>query len=283
MPKIHELATYTDELLGVDAIPDYPAALNGLQLENGSEITGLAGAVDFSTRAIKGAIAARANLLIVHHGMFWGGSGPLIGPSYRRLRLLLENDVAVYSSHLPLDRHEALGNNALLAGELGLTPSEPFANFEGIYIGTSGETEINTAELVDRVQRFASAYNTAVRSTEVKETRLTKKQQPWESTLSSSAKDRTGLLSTLKRTTSRSFTPDTTRRRRLEYARWRSISQTNTEFLPALSARRLDSSWRFGEGDPVSNPCRRSSRSHATDRSLCALSTLTCRHRRIQY
>jgi dinuclear metal center YbgI/SA1388 family protein len=175
MPKIHELASYADELLGVGAIPDYSAALNGLQLENGSEITGIVAAVDFSMRAIKGGIAAQANLLIVHHGMFWAGPEPLIGPSYRRLRLLLENDIAVYSSHLPLDRHDTLGNNVLLAKELGLTPAEPFARFEGIYIGTSGETEINTAELVDRVQRFAAPYKTAVRSTEVKENRLTKR------------------------------------------------------------------------------------------------------------
>src|SRR5215208_5733186 len=105
MSKIHELTEYADGLLETHATPDYPTALNGLQLENESEIVGVVGAVDFSTRAIEGAIATGANLLVVHHGMFWSGLETLVGPSYRRLRLLLENDIAVYSSHLPLDRH----------------------------------------------------------------------------------------------------------------------------------------------------------------------------------
>src|SRR5450759_4620903 len=151
MTRILEIAEYADEFLKSEITPDYPGALNGLQLENQSEIAGIAAAVDFSTRAINGAIATNANLLIVHHGMFWDGAGPLRGPSYKRLRLLLENDIAVYSSHLPLDRHPTLGNNVLLAKQLGLKPSATFAGFEGIFVGVSGEGKIGTAVLVERV------------------------------------------------------------------------------------------------------------------------------------
>src|SRR4051794_7892574 len=117
MIKISELANYVDALLRVAELPDYAPALNGLQFENEGEIVGIAAAVDLSTRAINGAIEANANLLIVHHGMFWGGLEQVRGPVYRKTRLLIEHDMAVYSSHLPLDLHPELGNNVLLAKE----------------------------------------------------------------------------------------------------------------------------------------------------------------------
>lgn len=158
MSKSADLATYTDELLNTVNTADYPNAVNGLQLENRSSIRAIAAAVDFSTRAIHGAIEKGANFLIVHHGMFWGGIGPLSGPSYRTLQMLIENDIAVYSSHLPLDRHPTLGNNALLAAELSLTPTGLFARFEDIFIGMSGESDIETATLTTRARDFARSY-----------------------------------------------------------------------------------------------------------------------------
>lgn len=158
MSKSVDLASYTDELLHTASTPDYPNAVNGLQLENRSPIRGIAAAVDFSTRAILGAIENRANFLIVHHGMFWGGIGPFSGPSYRTLKMLMENDIAVYSSHLPLDRHPTLGNNALLAAELGLAPTGSFARFQDIFIGMSGESNIETASLTTRAREFAKNY-----------------------------------------------------------------------------------------------------------------------------
>lgn len=152
------IAHYTDELLGTAATPDYPNAINGLQLENRSQIRGIAAGVDFSTRAIQGAIEEKANFLIVHHGMFWGGLSPYTGPAYRILRILLENDIAVYSSHLPLDRHPTLGNNTLLAKQLGLIPTGSFARFQDISIGVQGESDIDTASLIARARDFATGY-----------------------------------------------------------------------------------------------------------------------------
>ena len=175
MTTIHEIAGYADELLESKTTPDYPNALNGLQLENRSEITGITAAVDFSTRAIKGAIAKSANLLVVHHGMFWEGSKHLTGPLYEKLRLLLENDIAVYSSHLPLDRHPTLGNNVLLARQLGLEPSGGFARFEGISIGVSGESDLETAVLAQRARHFAKNYDGELRTTPFGKTRRTKR------------------------------------------------------------------------------------------------------------
>jgi dinuclear metal center YbgI/SA1388 family protein len=175
MTTIHEIAEYADKLLGTGTTPDYPDALNGLQLENRSEITGIASAVDFSTRAINGAIGTNANLLVVHHGMFWDGLVPLKGPSYKRLRLLIENNIAVYSSHLPLDRHPTLGNNVLLAQQLGLKPNATFAGFQGVFIGVCGQSEIGTATLVERARVFAASYGSDVRTTPVGKDRETKR------------------------------------------------------------------------------------------------------------
>ena len=158
MSQSSDLAAFADELLHTSSTPDYPNAVNGLQLENRSPIRGIAAAVDFSTRAIQGAVEKGANFLIVHHGMFWSGIGPFSGPSYRTLRMLMENDIAVYSSHLPLDRHPTLGNNALLAAELGLTPTGSFARFQDVFIGVSGESDIETASLIARAREFAKSY-----------------------------------------------------------------------------------------------------------------------------
>jgi dinuclear metal center YbgI/SA1388 family protein len=165
VPLIHEITDYLDSLLETGLTPDYPTAVNGLQLENRSEIRGVAAAVDFSSRTVDGAIAAGANLLIVHHGMFWGGAGPIKGASYQKLRKLFENDIAVYSSHLPLDRHPRFGNNALLARELGLQPDGHFARFENIHIGVSGRSDIDTAVIISRAAKFASEHAGAARHT----------------------------------------------------------------------------------------------------------------------
>lgn len=152
-----KIVAYLDQLLETSATPDYPNALNGLQLSNKGFVTRVASAVDFSTRAIDVAIRENANLLIVHHGMFWGGLKPLAGNTYQQIRSLLDGDVAVYSSHLPLDRHPVLGNNVLLAKQLGLIPSRPFARFNEIFVGTQGVSDIETSTLITRAQAFSHA------------------------------------------------------------------------------------------------------------------------------
>ena len=174
MSHSRDLAAYTDELLNTASTPDYPNAVNGLQLENAAPVRAIAAAVDFSTRSIQGAADAGANFLIVHHGMFWGGVGPFSGPSYRTLRMLMENDIAVYSSHLPLDRHPTLGNNALLAAKLRLTATGSFARFQDTFIGVSGESDIETASLISQAREFAKPYG-EVRTSRVTSGRRTRK------------------------------------------------------------------------------------------------------------
>lgn len=173
--SLEELARYADSLLETATTPDYPNALNGVQLYNQSPIRKITAAVDYSTRAIQGAIGSGANLLVVHHGMFWGGLERLTGSSYKRVRMLIEADIAVYASHLPLDRHPTLGNNAILAKELGLQPNALFARFEDIFIGLSGESDIETTAIVTSARALARTYGGDLRTSVIRDGRRTRK------------------------------------------------------------------------------------------------------------
>jgi dinuclear metal center YbgI/SA1388 family protein len=152
------VADFLDALLRTADIPDYSPALNGLQLQNSGQVTRVAAAVDGSRRAIDAAIAEGADLLLLHHGLFWGGNQRLIGPAYERLQRLMHGGVAVYASHLPLDAHPTLGNNTLLARTLGLEPNGGFHKFQTTFVGCRGESAIDTAELVARAERFAATH-----------------------------------------------------------------------------------------------------------------------------
>ena len=105
MPKLllTAIANYCDRILRTKEVQDYEGAANGLQVENRGDVTHMAAAVDASLATVKLAIAAGADLMIVHHGLFWSPSQPWTGKKYELLRLLVENNLAVYSSHLPLD------------------------------------------------------------------------------------------------------------------------------------------------------------------------------------
>jgi len=147
------IVTYTDRLLGTSVIQDYERAANGLQVENSGRITRIAAAVDASLATVRLAIERNADLLVVHHGLFWSPSHPWTGKKYELLRLLLENDLAVYSSHLPLDLHPRLGNNVRLCAALGLKRLNPFFYDHGRHIGFKSETTIALKELARRLQK----------------------------------------------------------------------------------------------------------------------------------
>lgn len=168
------IVDYLNDLLDTDSIPDYPDALNGLQLANSGQVTRIAAAVDFSLRTVVAAAELKASFMIVHHGMFWGGLKPIVGTTHTRLQTLITHDMAVYSSHLPLDRHALYGNNALLAAELGLEPSTEFAQFKNISIGVAGQSDIPTAELAVRADKFARLHGGSVRATRIDSGRMTR-------------------------------------------------------------------------------------------------------------
>jgi dinuclear metal center YbgI/SA1388 family protein len=148
---LRDVAGHADRLLGADRFEDWPGAVNGLQVENNGFITRLAAAVDGSLTTVKMAIAAKADLLLVHHGLFWGPKHPWTGRHYSLLRELLDNNLAVYSSHLPLDAHPKLGNNALLFVALGFKKRLPFFVVKGQAIGWKTETSLPRTELALRL------------------------------------------------------------------------------------------------------------------------------------
>ena len=146
--RLDELVGYLDDYLRVrDETADPPEALNGLQVANAGEVTRLAAAVDLCEATIGMAAEAGADCLLVHHGLFWGGLRPLVGPAYRRVSALIAGNIALYAAHLPLDRHPDVGNNAGLARLLGVTLRGEFGSHRGMPIGVWGELTGSRDEL----------------------------------------------------------------------------------------------------------------------------------------
>jgi hypothetical protein len=107
--SLADIVAFLDQYLAIGQVTDAPNALNGLQVENGGRVTRIAAAVDACAATIEMAASARADLLLVHHGLFWGGLTPLVGPPYQRVSGLIRAGIALYSAHLPLDRHPDVG------------------------------------------------------------------------------------------------------------------------------------------------------------------------------
>lgn len=149
--SLFDIVRYCDRLLRTDRFTDYEGAVNGLQVENRGAVTRLAAAVDASLATIKLAIGTRADLLLVHHGLFWSARRPWTGKTYEMLRLLIGSDLAVYSSHLPLDVHPRLGNNAQLCAALGLRNPEPFFLHEDQEVGLQARVRVPLEELKQRL------------------------------------------------------------------------------------------------------------------------------------
>ncbi len=133
---LHEFTSYLDRYLDIHAFSD--AALNGLQVENSCEVAKVGLSVDACLEAILKAAEKGCNLLLVHHGLFWGGSVPIRGHIYRRIRALVHADMALYAVHLPLDAHPEVGNNAQISRRLNLEETTPFGSYEGALIGVQG-------------------------------------------------------------------------------------------------------------------------------------------------
>ena len=148
------LVQYCDRLLRTSDIKDYDGAVNGLQVENDGQVTRVAATVDASLATVRKAIAAKADLLIVHHGLFWSPTHPWTGARRELLRLLIEHNLAVYSSHLPLDFHPRLGNNAQLCAALGFKPLKPFLLVKGQFAGIQVRANISRDALGQSLRRI---------------------------------------------------------------------------------------------------------------------------------
>ena len=135
MPTTNDLVAYCDNRTRVTAFKDAPGAFNGLQVANRGRVTRIGAAVDAGLVPFQLAVRAGVDFLIVHHGIYWEMPKALTGTSFERIATLVRGNCALYSSHLPLDGHPRIGNNAILASQLGLKPARGFVENEGGHVG----------------------------------------------------------------------------------------------------------------------------------------------------
>ena len=142
MAKLGEIVGFLDQELQLQLFPD--GSLNGLQFEGRQDILRIAAAVDTALSVIESALDQRADLLIVHHGMFWGKPQAVTGAERRIFQRILAADLSLYCAHLPLDAHQVYGNNFLLARFVGLSElsAAPGMNYSGPSIACLG-TNVN--------------------------------------------------------------------------------------------------------------------------------------------
>jgi dinuclear metal center YbgI/SA1388 family protein len=149
-----KLVRYLDTFLSVASFTD--DAHNGLQVEGIARISKAAFAVDACLQTVKLAARARANILIVHHGLLWAGrKQPITGIMKDRISTLLSNRISLYGSHLPLDSHDEVGNNVMLAKMLGLGILGKYATYKGVEIGVlaSAKKSLKRTELVQKLEK----------------------------------------------------------------------------------------------------------------------------------
>lgn len=156
--SLSEIVAYANQYLRIREIGDWDNALNGLQIENSGRVTKIGAAVDVSTRVLKEAAKKDVDLLLVHHGLFWPGLRPITEALQRQLKLAFENDIALYSAHLPLDLHPVVGNNTQLAAALGLKSTKPFLEEKGQFIGLKARSSQSRDEMIRRLRKALCGF-----------------------------------------------------------------------------------------------------------------------------
>jgi dinuclear metal center YbgI/SA1388 family protein len=153
MPTLATVIAHLDRYLRHAEVADYSGAWNGLQIENSGRVRKVGAAVDACAATIEAAVGKGIDLLLVHHGLFWSGVQPLTGATRRKVKAALDGDLAIYSSHLPLDLHPEVGNNVLLCRALGFKKCAPFFQSKGQAIGLQARVAMSREELERRLER----------------------------------------------------------------------------------------------------------------------------------
>lgn len=138
MPKLNKIVAFLDEFLKTDDVED--SSWNGLQFEGKGAVKKVAFAVDAGIEAFRMSAQEKTDLLVVHHGHFWDFRNPSIkGWAKERIKILFDNDISLYVSHNPLDRHREVGHNAEILRLLGARITDGFFLYHGKNIGWIGE------------------------------------------------------------------------------------------------------------------------------------------------
>ncbi len=163
--KLSEFVQRLSEVLAIDGFAGADMSLNGLQVGDAdSEVRKVAFAVDASLATIKEAAKQGADVLFVHHGLFWGRPIAITGRHYARVKTLLDNNLALFACHLPLDAHPEYGNNAQMALKLGLQEIQPFAFFRGVSVGCKGvfPEPLDAKQIIERLGVRTNETNFAI-------------------------------------------------------------------------------------------------------------------------
>ena len=157
---LHELDTYFRSFLHIEDFMADPSK-NGIQVENSDiynkQIHKVAFTVDACIETIEKAIENNVDVIFVHHGIFWGHEQTITGNHFRRIKMLIDNDIALYACHIPLDAHNEVGNNYGLAKMLNLKNAAPFGEWKNMNIGVKGQfdKEISLDDLTNRLRAFS--------------------------------------------------------------------------------------------------------------------------------
>ena len=163
MIRTEDIVNYCDQRTKISVIKDFPGSYNGLQLENSGEVLKIGAAVDAGLVPFQKAISTGIDFIITHHGLFWTPPIPFINSAYQKVKLCIDHNLAVYGSHLPLDCHPEIGNNAILAQKLQLEPIASFLPYEGVDIGLITK---NTQSRKDLSNRLESLFPKGINSME---------------------------------------------------------------------------------------------------------------------
>ncbi|MCK5852778.1 Nif3-like dinuclear metal center hexameric protein [bacterium] len=160
MTELKKITEYLDEYLNINAFKDY--SQNGLQVSGKNHIKRIVGLVDASLDGFIAAADAKADMVIVHHGLLWGKPISLTGIFYERVKVLIDNNISLYAAHLPLDAHTESGNNAQLAHLLDAEIIDWFAEYGGKPIGCVAKFN-KKRQLTELISELDKAINTQTR------------------------------------------------------------------------------------------------------------------------
>lgn len=157
--KIKTIIDFLDNILKPNQFFGIDLSMNGVQVgQTNQEVKGICFAVDVCFDSIEQTIKNGANLLVVHHGLFWGQPIPVINIHYDRIKALIDNNITLYACHLPLDAHKEFGNNIQIAKTLRLNNIESFLDCSGINIGYKGTLpeELTADEIANEIANVSS-------------------------------------------------------------------------------------------------------------------------------
>lgn len=155
---LNEFNAWANGFLKKENFPSDPSR-NGIQIQNsdpcGKQIKKVAFAVDACLETVELAAKNGADVLFVHHGLFWGGCDPLVGNHYERLAAFIKNDIALVAYHLPLDANNPYGNNWGMAARLDCESAQSFGTWRGMELGVkvSLKNEMTVSQVAEKLLR----------------------------------------------------------------------------------------------------------------------------------